>query len=206
MTTLRLLLVPVCLICLHAAAQEDTRQPQPGDWQAMRRNVVRDPFASRKKFTVDFANYADGEWCYPFPGAHVISPFGGKRHNHAGTDLKTTAGARDTLYAAFPGLVTKEGVVSGYGNFILIHHANGLATAYAHNSKNLVRQGQWVNAGQPIAIVGRTGRATTDHLHFEVRVGGRAIDSDKLFDHSKHQLRKRKVEFTKKSNGQVKVH
>ena len=59
------------------------------------------------------------------------------------------------------------------GGKIRIMHAHALETYYGHNSKNLVEKGQTVKAGQAIAIVGQTGRATTPHLHFETRVNGK---------------------------------
>ncbi len=205
----RVLLPVLLLACACAATPRGTAtqvyNDGGDDLQSLKQEVMKNPFANRRQFTVDFSVYVPRDWHYPFPGARVISPFGGSRH-HAGTDLKTTAGARDTLYAAFAGVVTLSESRSGYGNLVLIRHANGLETAYGHNRKNLVQQGQWVVAGQPIAIVGRTGRASTEHLHFEMRVDGQAFDSSKIFDHSSHQLRRGKLTFTKHSNGHVKIH
>ncbi len=196
------------LLLLVATACASSRHPSPNNGddplQALKTEVMRDPFANTNRFTVDFASYSPRDWHYPFPGAHIISPYGGSRH-HAGTDLKTVSGSRDTLRAAFAGVVTFAGTSSGYGNIVVLRHANGLETAYAHNRKNLVTPGQWVDAGQALAIVGRTGRASTEHLHFEVRVNGQAFDSSKLFDHNANQLRKKKFTFTKRKNGQVKV-
>ncbi|MCD8303134.1 MAG: M23 family metallopeptidase [Prevotellaceae bacterium] len=204
---MKALSLTLLLACACAATHNSTatKAYNDDDLQSLKQEVMKNPFANRKQFTVDFSVYASKDWHYPFPGAKVISSFGDGRH-HAGTDLKTTAGARDTLYAAFAGVVTLSESRSGYGNLVLIRHANGLETAYGHNRKNLVQQGQWVVAGQPIAIVGRTGRASTEHLHFEVRVDGQAFDSSKIFDHSTHQLRKGKLTFTKRSNGHVKIH
>ena len=66
-------------------------------------------------------------------------------------------------------------------------------TLYSHNSKNLVKVGDWVKAGQPIALTGRTGRATTEHLHFEVRINGKTYDPARFFDHKNRSLKKVKV-------------
>lgn len=127
-------------------------------------------------------------WCYPLASAKVISPFGGRGgRQHTGTDLKTKP--NDNILAAFDGEVIFSGPYAGYGNLIRIKHANGLETYYSHNSKNMVRAGDVVKAGQVIALTGRTGRATTEHLHFETRVNGRSINSNKYFDHANHTIR-----------------
>ena len=133
-------------------------------------------------------------WCYPLPGAKVISPYGGRRH-HSGTDIKTKA--NDQILAAFDGEVVFSGKFGGYGNLIRIKHPNGLETYYSHNSKNLVKVGDYVRAGQVIALTGRTGRATTEHLHFETRVNGKHVNSNKYFDHEHHTIRLKAFKKTK---------
>ena len=127
-------------------------------------------------------------WCYPLPGAKVISPYGARGgRSHSGTDLKTKP--NDNILAAFDGEVVFSGNYYGYGNLVRIKHANGLETYYSHNSKNLVKQGDHVKAGDVIALTGRTGRATTEHLHFETRINGQHVNSNRFFDHTTHQLR-----------------
>ena len=127
-------------------------------------------------------------WCYPLPGAKVISPYGARGgRSHSGTDLKTKP--NDNILAAFDGEVVFSGNYYGYGNLVRIKHANGLETYYSHNSKNLVKQGDRVKAGDVIALTGRTGRATTEHLHFETRINGQHVNSNRFFDHTTHQLR-----------------
>ncbi len=127
-------------------------------------------------------------WCYPLPGAKVISPFGRRGgRSHTGTDLKTKP--NDNILAPFDGEVVFSGNYYGYGKLIRIKHANGLETYYSHNSKNLVQVGDYVKAGQVIALTGRTGRATTEHLHFETRVNGKSVNSNKFFDHVNHTIR-----------------
>ena len=64
----------------------------------------------------------------------------------------------------------------GYGYLVIIDHGNGVRTYYAHNSRNLVRRGQTVKAGQLIARVGRTGMASGSHLHFEYRIDDQPVD------------------------------
>ncbi|HEY9551491.1 MAG TPA: M23 family metallopeptidase [Prevotella sp.] len=135
----------------------------------------------------------EGEWAYPLPGAHVISPYGGRRR-HAGVDLKTRP--NDKIVAAFSGVVLQSCPYFGYGNCIRIKHDNGLETLYSHQSRNLVKAGEHVKAGQPIGLTGRTGRATTEHLHFEVRYKGRRINPALVFDHGSHALQKATLVLT----------
>ncbi len=121
------------------------------------------------------------KWHFPLPGAKVISPYGQRGGRmHTGTDLKTKA--NDKIYAAFDGEVVFSDRFSGYGNLVRINHGNGFETYYAHNSKNLVKKGQHVKAGQVIALVGQTGRATTPHLHFETRINGKPQNPANYFD------------------------
>lgn len=120
-------------------------------------------------------------WHFPLPGAKVISPYGPRGgRQHTGVDLKTKP--KDKIYAAYAGEVIFSGKFSGYGNLVRIKHDNGLETYYAHNSKNLVKKGDHVKAGQVIALVGQTGRATTPHLHFETRIKGKPQNPSKYFD------------------------
>jgi len=161
-----------------------------------------DPFGGGQKFTLNLSSINSGEWAYPLPGAKVISPFGSRGgRRHTGTDLKTKPS--DNIVAAFDGVVTMSQPYSGYGNCIVLRHNNGLETLYSHNVKNLVKVGERVKAGQKIALTGRTGRATTEHLHFEVRVKGHPYNSDLIFNHVSHQLRTHKVTFTKSGKATV---
>lgn len=90
---------------------------------------------------------------------------------HPGVDIAAPAGT--PILAAGKGRVTRAGWVSGYGQTVEIDHGNGFTTLYAHASKVLVRSGQEVERGDVIAQVGRTGTATSTHLHYEVRQNGR---------------------------------
>lgn len=137
-------------------------------------------------------------WAYPLPGAKVISPYGGKRR-HAGVDLKTKP--NDNILAAFDGVVTRSSPYAAYGNCIVIKHANGIETLYSHQSKNLVKVGDRVKAGQVIGLTGRTGRATTEHLHFETHFKGRRFNPNLIFDHTSKQLQQSTITLTK--NGGV---
>ncbi len=101
-------------------------------------------------------------------------PFSGHLARHDGVDLAGDEGAEVRAVAA--GVVRRAGSRGGYGNAVEIDHGGGLTTVYGHASELLVRDGERVTPGQPIARVGHSGRATGPHLHFEVRAGGRPID------------------------------
>lgn len=151
-------------------------------------------FDDKDILTVDLGQYGEGDWCYPLEGSKVISPFGGRRR-HSGVDIKT--GPNDDIKAVFDGVVRFAQSYYGYGKVIVIRHANGLETLYSHNSKNLVKVGDRVKAGQVIALTGRTGRATTEHCHFEVRVNGKIVNPGKLFDFGTRTLKTDLLGFNK---------
>ena len=155
---------------------------------------VYDPFTITNTFRLDLEKIEEKAWAYPLPDARVISPYGGARR-HSGVDLKTKP--NDEIYAAFDGEVVASGPYYGYGNCIRIKHAYGLETLYSHQSKNMVKKGDKVKAGQVIGLTGRTGRATTEHLHFEVSFGGKRLDPSIIFDHSNHKLKAVTLHLTK---------
>ena len=155
---------------------------------------VNDPFTITNTFRLDLEKIEDKAWSYPLPDARVISPYGGARR-HSGVDLKTKP--NDEIYAAFDGEVVASGPYYGYGNCIRIKHAYGLETLYSHQSKNMVKKGDKVKAGQVIGLTGRTGRATTEHLHFEVSFGGKRLDPAIIFGHSNHKLKAATLHLTK---------
>jgi murein DD-endopeptidase MepM/ murein hydrolase activator NlpD len=156
------------------------------------------PMKKGKSLIVDLGSISEEEFSFPLPNAKVISPYAGNRKHHSGVDLKTFA--RDTIVAAFDGVVRIAKPYYAYGNIVVIRHHNGLETLYSHNHANLVKPGDVVKAGQPIGIVGRTGRATTDHLHFEVRVNGQHINPAHVFDLENHTIKKACLMFTQKPN------
>lgn len=155
---------------------------------------VYDPFTITNTFRLDLEKIEEKAWAYPLPDARVISPYGGVRR-HSGVDLKTKP--NDEIYAAFDGEVVASGPYYGYGNCIRIKHAYGLETLYSHQSKNMVKKGDKVKAGQVIGLTGRTGRATTEHLHFEVSFDGKRLDPAIIFDHSNHKLKAATLHLTK---------
>lgn len=123
-----------------------------------------------------------GELAAPLDGS-ITSPFGMRKHPilgyvklHTGTDI---AGG-STILAADTGRVVMTVTSAAYGNFTVIDHGvvdgRRLTTAYAHQAQFLVREGDAVEKGQPIGIVGSTGYSTGPHLHFEVREDGAVVD------------------------------
>lgn len=164
-------------------------------------DVKEDPLTKNVTFELDLQGISKEHWSYPLAGAHVISPFGGRGgRGHAGVDIKTKP--NDQVVAAFDGIVIQSGPYFGYGNYIVIRHAYGFSTCYSHQSRNFVKAGDKVKAGQVIGLTGSTGRATTPHLHFEVRFKGRPINPNLLFDHASHQLRAKVLTLSR--NGSVK--
>jgi murein DD-endopeptidase MepM/ murein hydrolase activator NlpD len=93
---------------------------------------------------------------------------------HTGIDIAAPTGT--PIYASAGGQVTFSGWNGGYGNLVIIDHGNGMQTYYAHNSKNLVKQGQSVSKGAHIANMGNTGNSTGPHLHFEIRRNGTPLN------------------------------
>lgn len=172
---------------------------EKGDGTDNKAETGGDPFGGGSEFTLNFANLSPNEWCYPLPSAKVISRYGRRGgRSHSGVDLKTKP--NDNILAAFDGIVTMSQTYHGYGKCIRIKHPNGIETLYSHNSKNLVKVGDRVKAGQVIALTGRTGRATTEHLHFECRINGRPFDPAKIFDHSNHSIKLDRLTFTKRGS------
>ncbi|MGX9354435.1 DUF5930 domain-containing protein [Roseobacteraceae bacterium S113] len=93
---------------------------------------------------------------------------------HKGTDFAAPHGT--DIYSTADGVVIHAGWLSGYGKLIKIQHEFGIETRYAHLSKIRVKKGQRVSRGQHIGDMGNTGRSTGTHLHYEVRVGGKAVN------------------------------
>lgn len=159
--------------------------------------AVSDPklLANVNSIIIDLAQIQKDNYAFPLPGAKTISPYGGRRKHHSGVDLKTCA--NDTIVAAFDGIVRMAQPYAAYGNVVVIRHYNGLETVYSHNSKNLVKVGNRVTAGEPVGLTGRTGRATTEHLHFEVRINGKHINPNYVFNIEQEKLQNECLVVTK---------
>jgi murein DD-endopeptidase MepM/ murein hydrolase activator NlpD len=105
---------------------------------------------------------------------HRSDPFTGRGAFHAGVDFAGPPGTK--VIATGPGVVSFSGYKNGYGNVVEITHPTGYLTRYGHNARNLVREGQTVQKGDPIAIIGSTGRSTGTHVHFEVERDGNTLN------------------------------
>ncbi len=114
---------------------------------------------------------------WPVAGSNAsnVSSYFGDGRNHKGTDILSPNGT--PICAAEAGVVSYVGVESGYGNYLVIDHGDGMQTLYAHCSSISAKEGQSVARGEVIAAVGITGRASAYHCHFEVRLNGTAVNA-----------------------------
>ncbi len=122
------------------------------------------------------STYRKSKFIWPVNGS-VVSNFGvvGKGRRNDGINIKAALGTN--VKAADKGVVAYAGnELKGFGNLVLIKHADGYITAYAHNDKLYVKKGQTVLRGEKIATVGSTGSVNTPQLHFEVRAGKKAVN------------------------------
>ena len=148
--------------------------------RAMRKTPDASPRSAAARAPVDFffnvPDFADALTAFIWPKEGTITSLFGRRRLgwHRGIDIKGERG--DAINAAAPGVVVVSGVEPRYGRVVKIEHEHGFTTVYAHNDDNLVEVGDWVVGGQRIASLGRTGRATSYHLHFEIRRDGRVYN------------------------------
>ncbi|WP_432456050.1 M23 family metallopeptidase [Agarivorans sp. QJM3NY_29] len=124
-------------------------------------------------------------WPAKGPGIWISSPFGSRIDPftqrlsvHNGVDIAGKEGT--AIYAVGSGVVVWAGTRSGYGNFVEIAHGNGMVTRYGHAKAVLVKEGDVVNKGDEIALMGSTGRSTGPHVHFEVLKNGRPLNPSKF--------------------------
>lgn len=121
-------------------------------------------------------------WPIAVDGTYITSPYGNRLHPiqgvyryHDGIDIGN-AGYGAPVIAAADGIVTYAGVMSGYGNCVMINHGDGIVTLYGHGQEIYTELGATVKQGDVIMAVGSTGNSTGPHLHFEVRKLGVAVD------------------------------
>lgn len=130
------------------------------------------------------------DFAIPVPGK-VYSRYGYRRNRpHRGVDIPLNIG--DSVLATFDGIVRiaeTSDKTGGYGNLVIIRHANDLETYYGHLSKILVKEGELVTAGELIGLGGSTGRSTGPHLHYETRYMGKDFDPERVINFDKEELR-----------------
>ena len=155
------------------------------NWDNDRAHTFGNAVVVPDSFRIDMTGF-----CMPTTNTKITSKFGPRRRRmHNGIDVKVYIG--DTIRAAFGGkvrVVKNQGRRVGYGKYIIIRHDNGLETVYAHLSKQMVNENQYVEAGEVIGLGGNTGRSTGSHLHFETRFLGQAINPALLFDFEKQDI------------------
>jgi murein DD-endopeptidase MepM/ murein hydrolase activator NlpD len=117
------------------------------------------------------------DFLWPIDGGQFMRPFGERRrhHRHVGVDIRGALGQQ--ILASRDGVVAFSGRTrGGYGTMVILDHGGGVQSLYAHAASVLVKAGDTVARGEPIARVGRTGNATTEHCHFEIRVENHPVD------------------------------
>ncbi len=126
-----------------------------------------------KEFLRDYPHFnPDNISLYPVDG-YLVRGFD-LSIPHAGLDI--AAPQNTPIYAAAAGKVTRAEWIGGYGLSVELLHRNGTRTFYGHNTRNLVRPGDWVDKGDVIGLVGSTGMSTGNHVHFEVRYRDTKVD------------------------------
>lgn len=153
------------------------------NWDNKRVHAFGNTVVIPDTFRIDMTGF-----CMPTTNTKITSKFGPRRRRmHNGLDVKVYIG--DTIRAAFSGKVRMVKYERrGYGQYVVIRHENGLETIYGHLSKQLVKEDQYVEAGEVIGLGGNTGRSTGSHLHFETRFLGQAINPALLFDFEKQDI------------------
>ena len=151
------------------------------DSEVSREVVKEEVYAEAVPKIVERGTKIPPTYIKPISGGRLSSGFGGRKaptkgasSYHKGIDWATPIGT--TVVASNAGTVVQAGWASGYGYVVYINHADGRQTRYGHLSKVLVSAGQTVQQGQKIALSGNTGRSTGPHIHFEIRIGGQAVN------------------------------
>lgn len=158
------------------------------------RNIIREPVSAKVvigSLSASPYNFSGGGatggknvggYIWPVNGGYISCPIWGY-YNHTGTDIAAPHGT--TIWASKDGTVSYAGWSRGYGYNILVNHADGTKTRYAHCSSLAVTTGQRVSQGQVIGYVGRTGNATGNHCHFEIISNGQYLDARQYIGYSR---------------------
>ncbi|MFC5448536.1 murein hydrolase activator EnvC family protein [Paenibacillus aestuarii] len=153
-------------------SEEDQSQKDAEDLAAVDAQLAPD-VAAQLQAVLQRKIASDGSWAWPVPTSHVVTSDYGPRGSefHAGIDIGAPLGTPIT--AVDSGIVLYAGKANGFGNWVVIKHANGLMSVYGHMYGDgiFVKVGQEVQKGQEIAVVGSDGESTGPHLHFGVATG-----------------------------------
>lgn len=125
-------------------------------------------------------------------------PFHGGAAMHSGLDFRGPKGS--PIHAAADGKISFVGTKAGYGKVVEITHGNGMMTRYAHMSAWKAKVGRAVDAGDVIGLIGSTGRSTGPHLHFEVRIHGRAVNPRPFLETAPHVLEEARAQPTERDS------
>lgn len=140
--------------------------------------VVSEPVAQKVTVGTAVKSTSSGKKVFKWPlkkvAGQVITSYYGDGRNHRAIDIASPKGT--PVLAALGGTVSFAGYAKDYGYYVIIDHGNGYQTLYSHESELYVEKGQVVTTGQVIGAVGATGRATGNHLHYEVRINGNRVN------------------------------
>ena len=165
------------LLCVEVFAKEENNgQTSPETVPVEKETVITEE-------TVTLSNFTGNSFVHPLKSGRVSSHFGIRNDpfdnhlaKHEGTDIAAPKGTE--IIAAAGGTVSYIGYDDdGYGKYFKISHSENVLTLYAHCSEILVEKGQQVKAGDVVALVGSTGQSTGNHLHFEIRIKGKAVNA-----------------------------
>ena len=159
------------------AAEQRAREEIARKAREAQEKAAREAAAKNSSGTTVTTTSSSSGLIWPTGSRSVSSQYGWRMHPifktrkfHSGIDIDAPMGS--TVVAAASGTVITAAYDSGYGYYVVVSHANGLSTLYAHNSSLSVKVGQKVSQGQQVAISGSTGFSTGPHLHFEVLKNG----------------------------------
>ena len=146
----------------------------PGAKKVLKVEIVIDDVVAGPDEKVRIA-YKKLDFVWPVEGKIVDLFEESEDKRHQGIDISSTLGT--PIRAASAGkVIYSNNTIKGYGNLIILRHSDEYVTVYAHNQENIIEEGMWVEREQIIGKVGKTGRATGPHLHFEIRRNNKAVD------------------------------
>lgn len=160
----------------NKAAQEKALADSQAEFERLNKELEKE----LAELAAQNSAFVGGAYMWPLDlsWTYISSPYGWRDYPshefHTGLDIPANGGSN--IYAANAGTIVRASEYSSYGNCVIIDHGGGQTTLYAHMSRILVSQGQTVSKGDVIGLVGSTGYSTGNHLHFEVRIDGKAQD------------------------------